>query len=280
MTTLNQDVLTTAAAARSLGISSSTFKRLCERHNVTLGRTPGGHRRIARADLTRLSHELNFGTPISLEALSLPDTLKLLVEAKPNELFEVVWRESDEGLNLAYLLEQHIVPAIWKVGELWRRGQLSVAQQKATTVTIELVIDALIFKLPLRNYQATIVGGSFPPSLDTVASRLIVLLCRLANLRAIHLGCSCEPEFMAQAASSYGASAVWVSHTHVTDLPELVRQHSQLAQLLPENIPVFIGGGGLPPSVRRQLKPCRYYEFIDEMIDALCQISSETGPNL
>ena len=47
--------LTTAAAAREIGVSYSTIKQWIYRRRIRSRRTPGGHHRIPRSEIARLS---------------------------------------------------------------------------------------------------------------------------------------------------------------------------------------------------------------------------------
>ncbi len=160
------------------------------------------------------------------------------------------------------MIEDYFVPALWQVGDKWFKREIDVAQEKVCSTTAAYVLDAIATKLPVVAPSRTVVGATFTPSKDTLASKIIGIALRSINIRPLDLGPSVEPEVIAEAAVLFAAEQVWISHTHVTDNELLIAQHHKLRELLPAHIPVAIGGGALSPALRRSLSGCHYYESI------------------
>ena len=259
--------ITTSEAARELGMSKSTLKRFCERNELVVVRTPGGHRRIDRLKLIAACQESGIcsrrrraGRP------SILDCVDYLRDANASSLVSRLHEASSDLPEIPELMEETLVPALWRVGDLWMQGQLTVAEGKVCIATALTVIDAFIARAPQPNVALTIVGGSFTESRDTVASKLIMLAFRCHNINAIDLGADCLPEFMAQAQQQYNARAIWVSHTHVVDSARVVADHRLLSSLVGPDIPIYYGGGGVSPSLARQLEGSIYVETILDLV--------------
>jgi MerR family transcriptional regulator, light-induced transcriptional regulator len=254
-------------AAQRLGISTSTFKRFCDANNVPLVRTPGGHRRIDECQLEVVSRLLRSLSDPNESDLTVPEVVSMLLAGDHVQLTDRFWTVSQSPSLLANLLEDILVPALWKVGDLWQQKEIDTANEKVCSTTAGLVIDNLIGRFPAPSGR-TYVGASFPPSLDTLASKLVTLSLLSINVRGIQLGCSVSPDIIANAVRLYDAEAVWISHTHVTKLEQVVADHERLHELLPEGTRIVIGGGGLAPSLRRMLPNCIYYESVELWIKA------------
>ena len=126
-----------------------------------------------------------------------------------------------------------------------------------------MVLDGLTARFSTSaKRERTFVGASFASSQDTLASKIVALGLMSINVRPIFLGCGIAPEYIAECAALSNAEAVWISHTHVLDLEQVVRDHNTLRKLLPAGIRVIIGGGGLSPSARRLIDDCTYHESI------------------
>jgi excisionase family DNA binding protein len=67
--TMDRDVLTTSQAARLLGISVRTAQLLVEGGSLTSWKTPGGHRRVYRADVMALMKPPNRAAAVSSAAV-------------------------------------------------------------------------------------------------------------------------------------------------------------------------------------------------------------------
>lgn len=256
-------------AASRLGISPSTFKRLCDAQDIPVIRTPGGHRRIDSSQfevVSRLLHRRGHGEDHS--TITIQEIFALLLEADHLQLIERLYRAAPTLQRQIELLEDVFVPALWRVGDQWQRNTISIAQEKICTSTAAMVLDGLTARFSTSSKkERTFVGASFVPSHDTLASKLVALGLMSINIRPIFLGCGIAPEYIAQCAALSNADAVWISHTHVLDLEQVFRDHNTLRELLPAGTRVIIGGGGLSPSARRLIDDCTYHESIMAWIE-------------
>ncbi|MCE3015970.1 MAG: helix-turn-helix domain-containing protein [Pirellula sp.] len=251
-------------AATRMGISPSTFKRLCDANDIPVIRTPGGHRRIDSSQfevVSRLMQRKGHGTENSI--ITPEEVFSLLLEADPFPLIERFYRAAPTIQRQIELIEDVFVPALWHIGDQWQRSVISVSQEKICTSTASMVLDGLTARFSTStNRERTFVGASFASSHDTLASKIVALGLMSIDVRPIFLGCGIAPEYIAECAALSNAEAVWISHTHVLDLDQVVRDHKVLRELLPSRIRVIIGGGGLSPSARRLMDDCTYHESI------------------
>lgn len=265
-----EKLVTTEEAAREFGVSRSTIKRFCDQNSSIVRRTPGGHRRIDYELLSQAMH-CRLGNIVRKvnRVLTLDESLSLLVHNDATRLVHLTLQSSRSPADWLSLLEDTIVPALWRVGDLWHKGALTVSDCKIATNTASVVLDALISRTELENVKMTIVGGSLEGSQDTIASKIITMACRVSGIQAIDLGCNCSPKHLAEAQARYAANSLWISHTHIMDLPAIIKQHEELAKLLPGHIPIYVGGGALSPFARRQLERVVYIETVEQMINRL-----------
>lgn len=260
----------TEEAARHFGVSRSTIKRFCDQTEGVVCRTPGGHRRINLEKLTiafQLSGGRHCGT--SPTDVNVDETIRLLLLGDATALFSKLLQSSITQYDWPRRIEESIVPALWRVGDLWSRNLLTVAEQKVASTTAGIVLDALLSQVANTSYHFSVVGGTPSGSPDTTASKIVTLIARINGIQAYDLGCDCSPEYLAEALQVVCAQAVWVSYTHISDVSSVVTQHETLRALIPTNIRIFIGGGALSPSIRRLLPGSVYCETIQHMIDDL-----------
>jgi methanogenic corrinoid protein MtbC1 len=161
------------------------------------------------------------------------------------------------------------VPALWKVGEMWRADQIDVYQEHLCTNTAITAIDILRQHLSIDTTDGVVaVGGSLTPNIESLPSKLVALSLELAGVRAIDLGGFLPPESLAKAAADYEARLIWVTHTHVIDVDTLLENHQTLKSQLPPGVRIIVGGGGISPAVRRSLPWCKFYETLSQMVRA------------
>jgi diguanylate cyclase (GGDEF)-like protein len=73
-----------------------------------------------------------------------------LLDVDPGRAYEVAGRGLDRGLSLACVYEEVIAPALWKVGELWEEGAISVADEHLAT--------AMTYRIMVGLYASTLGG--------------------------------------------------------------------------------------------------------------------------
>lgn len=263
-------------ASQYLGVSASTFKRTCEKHSIPLMRTTGGHRRIDRVDLDRAFGILWRGAKRKACLMEVPGSVRTdeivdhLLDGNINGAIALVGPQIEKLDELPFALESTLVAALWKVGELWRSGEIDVYQEHICSSTASTVLDMLMQKLPNIDGQSCLaIGGTFESNFDTVSSKMVSLVLRSIGIRTFNLGCNLPATSIAKAAHDLNASIVWICHTHVISFENVLTNHHLLRQSLPSSVRVITGGGGLSPDIRRSLCDCLYFESFSLMSDAM-----------
>lgn len=263
-------------ASQYLGVSASTFKRICEKHSIPLVRTLGGHRRIDRADLDHTyglfwsrSQRKHGSTEVS-DIEKVTEMVEQLLDGNIDKVMSAIFAQNDKLDGLSTTLESTLVTALWKVGELWRNREIDVYQEHICSNTASTVLDMILKRLPNINGQSRLaVGGTLESNFDTIGSKMVSLVLRSIGIRTIDLGCNLPAASIAQAAKDRDASIVWICHTHVSDIDSILVSHQLLRQSLPSSVRVMIGGGGLSPAIRRSLCDCLYFESFSAMSEAM-----------
>ena len=272
---MRNELLTVKEAAIMVGVSTSTLKRMCENESVQMIRTPGGHRRIDKMDLNRVAmrHQLrrqaNTSESPIVAPVSADQILSSLLEGNAMEVAKLLSGSSNTPFELVQALEDCLVCALWKVGEMWRDKKIDVYQEHICSNAAMTALDYLRQHLQVDvSTTRTAVGGSLSPGVETLPSKLVGLSLELVGIRAVDLGGSVPPESLAQAARDLKASVVWVTHTHVCNVESLLFNHQVLREKLPIETRIVVGGGALSPALRRSLHWCEFFETISQMLQS------------
>ena len=272
---MRNELLTVKEAATIVGVSSSTLKRMCESESIPFIRTPGGHRRIDKMDLNcvatkhQLRRHANTSESAMVPQVSADQILSNLLEGRAMEVAKLLSRSTNTPFELVQALEDCLVCALWKVGEMWRDKRIDVYQEHICTNAAMSALDYLRQQWLVDSLiTRTAVGGSLSPSVETLPSKLVGLSLELFGIRSIDLGGSLPAESLAQAARDLQASVVWVTHTHVCDVDSLLASHQVLREKLPVGTRVIVGGGALSPALRRSLHWCEFFETISQMLQS------------
>lgn len=261
-------------ASIRLGVSTSTFKRLCDRYSVELDRTPGGHRRVSESALEELSRKVGVSNLKRKNGFELQDDLstdiiiELLLTRRASELVDRVVAACKLPRDIAAVIDQSLAPAMWHLGTMWRRGELQVFQVHLCTETIIRSIHLMEhhFRSP-PNACLKAVGGTLNQAGDTIASKLVALTLNSIGVDAHDLGPRVPADEIAAAAHALDTCLVWCSSTHWDNQSDVIDQHLLLRRLLPRETPILIGGGGLSLSAQQALDSCHFFETLQDMVN-------------
>ena len=138
--------LTTKEVARLLNVSEATIKRWADEGLIQSEKTAGGHRRFGPAGIALFKRERGaVPTPVAAtrdarktgtrDKVS-PDLLfRHLVEGHEEETGALLINAYLHGQSLASLFDNVVTPALHQVGELWYRGELTIADEHLATRT-------------------------------------------------------------------------------------------------------------------------------------------------
>ena len=193
---------------------------------------------------------------------------------------EVAIREAMEArLSTPEIDEQVIAPALWLVGELWERGQISVADEHiATEITVRvLALQREVQRVAqsrggLRVMLATPAGEQ-----HVVALRMVANLLRGAGYDVVMLGADVPTVALAAAARRVDARVICMSSTmpgredQVLSAIEEVRRASPSAAFV-------VGGRGFSGELQWQPE-VHLCERVSEAVDAVDATVKRAGLN-
>ena len=188
---------------------------------------------------------------------------------------EVVVREAMEAnLSTAEIDHEIIAPALWLAGELWQRGEITVADEHiATEISIRVLAlqrEAQRLARARGRHRAMLATPS--GELHVVALRMIDDLHRDAGYDVMMLGPDVPPRELAAAASRYQPAVICLSATMPGGGDRLLVAIHEAQEAFPASRFV-VGGRGLTSRVRSRpgVEVCRRITEAVDAADALIQ---------
>lgn len=246
-------VIGISSAAKLLGVSISTLKRLCDEQMVPSVRTHGGHRRFDRAEVESLGQKL-VGQAVAMldsqQADHINQLVRCLVTGDEGDMVELVHKLCI-GKTLASVLDQYLLPAIKQVAS--DPAISSVALQLARGVAAR-ILDRLSAMHADRPSAAPIaLGGTLGNSLDIVTSKMVEATLRSARVPALHLECRVDIVQLARAAAHADVRTVWLAHLHESPT-QLIETGRHLRSLLPSSISLFLFSGSQVSGIGKEVE--------------------------
>ena len=260
--------ISTALAAEALGVGVSTVKRWVDEGILPAHRTPGGHRKLLRAEVLALARKgdlprediAGLVVPAGKNGLDDKTLAKALFDAirrgDAGESRAVLSRAYRSGMPIESLADRVISPVMAKIGHEWETDRIDVWHEHRATQVCTAALYDLQAELDLRAEKGrpVAVGGApegDPYVLPTLLAQLVLLDSGWA---AVNLGPNTPFESLAHAVRTLRPRLVWVTASYLRDSDEFVASYLQFhAAAEQAGVPVAVGGQALTDPIRARM---------------------------
>jgi methanogenic corrinoid protein MtbC1 len=135
-----------------------------------------------------------------------------------------------------------ITPTLWRVGDLWATGEISVTVEHFASNYFREVLSDRFHAAPKSASPALVMVSCAPGEAHEIPALMLALALRLQNIRVAYLGQSIESNGLLHAIQQLRPRLVCASLTLPAHLGNLITLAQQL-QKLPTPRPRFIFGG-------------------------------------
>ena len=191
---------------------------------------------------------------------------------------EQVIREAiDLDLTTAQVDDEIIAPSLWLVGDLWERGEISIAHEHLAT---EISIRVLALQREARRVAGArerhgVMLAAPSGELHTVALRMVANLLREAGYPVRMVGADVPAADLAALAGRHNPDVICMSSTMPGgDDQVMITIHE--VRLLWEGSGFVLGGRGLTSRLRSQpgIEVCERVSEVVEAVDAMVKRAS------
>jgi MerR family transcriptional regulator, light-induced transcriptional regulator len=186
---------------------------------------------------------------------------------------DIAIREAmDADLDTAEIDEKVIAPALWLIGELWERGQITIAEEHiATEITVRvLALQREAQRVAQARGRYRVMLATVPGELHVVALRMVENLVRGAGYDAVMLGADVPAPALAAAARDHEAHVLCLSSTMPGRRDDVLAVIDEVRWTWP-SAAFVIGGRGLTveDQMRAQVHFCHGVSDAREAVDAV-----------
>ncbi len=264
------------AVAERTGLTPHVIRAWERRYRaIKPARSPGRHRLYSEAEIERLAmldRAVRSGHSIGKIARLPIGKLRALVANRPASARSVKGAVHDEpaapfraealaaatcfdgpalddtlrralvALGNQGLLRLAIGPLAQEIGERWRAGELTAAHEHFFTASVKVFLGDLARQSATPLNAPLIIVSTLPGQLHELGAVMAAATAANLGWRAIYLGPSLPAHEIAGAALRNEASAVALSIVYPEDDPNLARELTDLARLLPASTRILAGG--------------------------------------
>lgn len=149
-----------------------------------------------------------------------------------------------EGIGVAGLYQRVIAPAMWRIGDLWEQGAISVADEHlATALTHQAMAGIYGPSLGHKARPGRILMAAVEGEQHALGLRMATDVIELAGYETIYLGANVPTADLLQAVAARSPNLVGLSATMPSSIPALERTIAEIRRLNP-NLMVLFGGRG------------------------------------
>lgn len=281
MTVAESGSLSTAAAARLLGVSVSTVKRWVDQQLLPAERTAGGHRKIRVADLLRL--QSNETAALPAPAVRRAARPKRREEPPPDALWAALRAGDQAGVRLsiaaahqagwpmARIADELIAPAVNRLGHEWQNGTLDVFHEHRGSQMCAEVLHELrgVLLGSADSARPLALGGTPAGDFYYVSSLLAEMVLLESGWRTVNLGPNTPLASFGRAVAELKPRLLWLSVHFVKDGRQFVTELRRLqAAVRRVGTTLIMGGPAIGPSVRAAVPDALYGEKLARLAEA------------
>ncbi len=191
---------------------------------------------------------------------------------------EITIREAiDVDLSAAEIDELLIAPALWLVGELWERGEISIADEHiATEISIRvLALQREVARVARSRRERRVLLATPSGELHVVALHMVADLLRGAGYDVVMLGADVPPRALGTAARRHEADAICLSQTMPQTADRLLSAVDEIRLEWP-SAKFVVGGRGLPADglLQSEVQVCERVSDAVDAVDAIVKRAS------
>ncbi len=263
--------LTTKEVARLLSVSEATIKRWADDGLIQSDKTVGGHRRFGLAGVARFQRERGAAPertaaksapkPASKEKFSTSLLFQHLIAGHEDETRALLINAYLQGTSLASLFDRAVSRAMHQIGDLWYRGELTIADEHLATQTAIAALQNLRSVLHLAaasELKALICGVE--GDLHELPIHLSQVLLENDGWDVINLGPNTPFFAVTDALAKHRPRLLCISAKLMTDPDRLARDYVQVHKAASKlGSAIVLGGDGFADSLLNQRFPSEFY---------------------
>jgi excisionase family DNA binding protein len=282
-TDTDSTMLSTAEAAKALGVGVSSVKRWVDDGILPAYRTAGGHRKLCLSDLLRAARnsELPRVDPRQLPVVLPSATPSESPKEASQRLFEclqtgdnaeaeaIIRREYFSGLSMSELADAVIRPAMQSIGDAWYAQKIGIFHEhRATHICLQAIMGLKRFldDREISPEAPIAVGGSPEGHWHSLANFLAELVLIESGWRVVNLGANTPIDSFLDAIDELHPRMVWLSINPSEDAHQLASECAALvAAANRAGAEVAVGGRGVTKEMRDLLPTARFGESLAQL---------------
>jgi DNA-binding transcriptional MerR regulator/methylmalonyl-CoA mutase cobalamin-binding subunit len=155
---------------------------------------------------------------------------------------ETILLNASARLTQPVLIEELIIPLVYKVGDLWHSGEIRVANEHLASSVIRSFLFNLLESYAVNNSAPVLISATPRGQEHELGALIAGVVAASAGWKVVYLGSNLPAEEIGAVVSYLNAKVVAISLVYPSDDPVLPKELKKLKQLLTSAVSIIAGG--------------------------------------
>ncbi len=168
----------------------------------------------------------------SIETIKIYDSKKL----------ESILLNASAKLTQPVLIEEVVIPLVYKIGDMWHNGEIRVANEHLASSVIRGFLFNLLESYSVNDSAPVLVSATPRGQEHELGALIAGVVAASAGWKVIYLGSNLPSEEIGSVVSYLNAKVVALSLVYPSDDQTLLKELRKLKQILPAGVSIIAGG--------------------------------------
>jgi DNA-binding transcriptional MerR regulator/methylmalonyl-CoA mutase cobalamin-binding subunit len=156
--------------------------------------------------------------------------------------FESILLNASAKLTQPILIEEVLIPLVYKIGDMWHSGDIRVANEHLASSVIRSFLFNLLESYSANNSAPVLISATPRGQEHELGALIAGVVAASAGWKVVYLGANLPSEEIGAVVSYLNAKVVTLSLVYPSDDPSLPKELRKLKQILSSGVSIIAGG--------------------------------------
>jgi len=194
-----------------------------------------------RSNLPETKVGLNSFSSINTVEEILTECIETVKDYDAKKLESILLNASAK-LTQPVLIEEVVIPLVYKIGDMWHEGEIRVANEHLASSVIRSFLFNLLESYPSNNSAPVLISATPRGQEHELGALIAGVVAAASGWKVVYLGANLPAEEVGAVVSYLNAKVVAISLVYPSDDPSLPKELKKLKQILPPGVSIIAGG--------------------------------------
>lgn len=194
-----------------------------------------------KSNLSETKVGLNSSSSVNRVEEILTECIETVKDYDAKKLESILLNASAK-LTQPVLIEEVVIPLVYKIGDMWHEGEIRVANEHLASSVIRSFLFNLLESYPLNNSAPVLISATPRGQEHELGALIAGVVAAASGWKVVYLGTNLPAEEVGAVVSYLNAKVVAISLVYPSDDPSLPKELKKLKQILPPGVSIIAGG--------------------------------------